>query len=99
MGAPEALTTSFADRLVEVGAETGATRTWSSPGCWPGEPVPVAAAGGGPDAVVLPLVLDARAHRSFLLVLDGATFTERARALVPHAIPHGFHGAWLPEVA
>ena len=95
---PEALTTSFADRLVEVDAETGATRTWSSPGCWPGEPVPVAAPGGGPDAVVLSLVLDARARRSFLLVLDAATFTERARALVPHVVPHGFHGDWFPGV-
>ncbi|SDQ70532.1 carotenoid oxygenase family protein [Quadrisphaera sp. DSM 44207] len=97
----ESLSTSFADRLVEVDVETGAARSWSQPGCWPGEPVHVADPGSrGPDAdaVLLSLVLDARARRSFLLVLDAATFTERARAQVPHAIPLGFHGQYFPEL-
>jgi carotenoid cleavage dioxygenase-like enzyme len=30
-----------------------------------------------------------------LLVLDAASFTERARATVPHAIPFGFHGQFF----
>ncbi|MGH3868326.1 MAG: carotenoid oxygenase family protein [Pseudonocardiaceae bacterium] len=42
--------------------------------------------------MILAVVLDTTKHRSFLLVLDAATFTELARAEVPHAIPFGFHG-------
>jgi carotenoid cleavage dioxygenase-like enzyme len=40
-------------------------------------------------------VLDPEAERSFLLVLDASSFTERARAEVPHAIPFGFHGQFF----
>ena len=98
VGTPGSTTTSFSDRLVKVDVETGTTATWARPGCWPGEPVPVAApagagAGGAEDdGVVLSLVLDSVADRSFLLVLDAATFTEVARADLPHAVPLGFHG-------
>ena len=45
--------------------------------------------------VVLSVVLDAAAGRSFLLVLDAATFEELARAEAPHHIPFGFHGQFL----
>ena len=48
---------------------------------------------------MLSLVLDARARRSFLLVLDAATFVEVARAEVPHAAPLGFHGQWYADVS
>src|SRR5205823_3388773 len=47
------------------------------------------------DGVALSIVLDAERGRSFLLVLDGATFTERARAGVLHHIPFGFHGQFF----
>ncbi|MFL5590598.1 MAG: carotenoid oxygenase family protein [Ktedonobacteraceae bacterium] len=63
----------------------------------PGEPVFVAA----PDAIsedegiVLSIVLDGRKGTSFLLVLDAASFTEIARAEVPHHIPFGFHGIYI----
>jgi len=40
-------------------------------------------------------VLDPNQDRSFLLVLDAETFSEQARAPVPHAIPFGFHGQFL----
>ena len=36
-------------------------------------------------------------RRSFLLVLDAATFVEVARAEVPHAAPLGFHGQWFAD--
>jgi carotenoid cleavage dioxygenase-like enzyme len=41
------------------------------------------------------VVLDARAGRSFLLVLDAGSFGELARATAPHHIPFGFHGQHL----
>jgi len=42
--------------------------------------------------VLLSVVLDAGAERSFLLVLDAGDLSELARAEVPHHIPFGFHG-------
>ena len=50
------------------------------------------------DGVVLTVALDTDAERSRLLVLDGETFTERARAEIPHAIPFDFHGRYFPEL-
>lgn len=87
-----------ADRLVKLDNETGSAALWTEPGCYPGEPVFVP----GPrsiredDGVVLSVVLDARDERSFLLVLDAASFQELARAHAPHAIPHGIHGSFYP---
>ncbi len=92
---------NFTDQLVKIDAATGDARTWHARGCYPGEPVFVpaptstAADACEDDGVVLSVVLDARAETSFLVVLDAATFTERARATVPHVIPHGFHGQFF----
>jgi carlactone synthase/all-trans-10'-apo-beta-carotenal 13,14-cleaving dioxygenase len=47
------------------------------------------------DGVVLSLVADA-AGGSFLLVLDAGSFTELARAQLPHGVPYGFHGTFIP---
>jgi carotenoid cleavage dioxygenase-like enzyme len=41
------------------------------------------------------VVLDPDAEQSFLLILDAHSWTERARAPVPHAIPFGFHGQFF----
>lgn len=50
-------------------------------------------------AVVLdtdhPAPVDESGGRSFLLVLDGETFTELARAPLPCVLPFGFHGEFL----
>jgi beta,beta-carotene 9',10'-dioxygenase len=85
------------DELVKVDVTSGETARWSEDGCYPGEPVFVA----GPerraedDGVVLSVVLDSAAGRSFLLVLDAASFEELARAEAPHQIPFGFHGQFF----
>ena len=47
--------------------------------------------------MILSVVLDPSAGRSFLLVLDAETFEERARAEAPHHIPLGFHGSFFGE--
>lgn len=84
----------FLDQIVKLDVDTGATITWYEPGCYPGEPVFVAA----PDSteedggVLLSVVLDSASGTSFLLVLDAKSLRERARARVPHAVPFGFHG-------
>ena len=84
----------FFDRLVKLDVAVGGMVQWRQDGCFPGEPVFVPAPGGSAedDGVVLSVVLDSGAGRSALVVLDAATFTELARAEVPHAVPYGFHG-------
>jgi beta,beta-carotene 9',10'-dioxygenase len=47
--------------------------------------------------VILSVVLDAATERSFLLMLDAATFEEVARAEAPHHIPFGFHGQYFRD--
>lgn len=85
------------DHLVKVDVGDGSRAEWSEPGCHPGEPIFVRRpdASEEDDGVVLSVVLDAAAERSFLLVLDAASFAELARAEAPHHIPSGFHGQYL----
>jgi beta,beta-carotene 9',10'-dioxygenase len=90
----------FLKRLVKVDVTDGTTRTWEEPHAWAGEPVFVPREGrddetGEDDGVVLSVVLDAAAGRSFLLILDAGTFEEIARAEAPHHIPFGFHGQFF----
>ena len=51
------------------------------------------------DGVLLTVVLDAGAERTFLLVLDAATLEELARADAPHHIPFGTHGEFFDDLA
>ena len=90
---------SGVDQLVKVDVRDRATSSWHEEGCYPGEPVFVAAPGSGPEdgGVILSVVLDAARERSFLLVLDAAGLTELARAEAPHHIPYGFHGDFSGE--
>jgi beta,beta-carotene 9',10'-dioxygenase len=85
------------DRLVKVDVADGSRAEWAAPGCYPGEPVFVREPGADAEdaGVVLSVVLDVAAGRSFLLVLDAGSFEELARADAPHHIPFGFHGQYL----
>jgi beta,beta-carotene 9',10'-dioxygenase len=78
----------------------GTVTIWHQSGCFPGEPVFVPAPGGAAedDGVVLAGVLDMRAGTSFLLVLDGSSFAELARAQVPHHIPSDLHGQFYADL-
>jgi carotenoid cleavage dioxygenase-like enzyme len=82
------------DRIVKADVFERRSTTWSEEGCFPGEPVFVAApdAEGEDEGVLLSIVLDGRQGNSFLLVLDARSLGELARAEVPHHIPFGFHG-------
>ena len=85
------------DQLVKIDVSDGSRSVWSAPGCYPGEPIFVREPGAQAEdgGVVLSVVLDATAERSFLLVLDAGSFEELARAEAPHHIPFGFHGQYL----
>lgn len=90
--------------LVKVNVETGEATEWWAEGHYAGEPIfvsePDGKSGSTPEdrGVVLAPVLDTEAEESLLVVLDGETFEERARAQVPHHIPFGFHGEFFPTV-
>jgi beta,beta-carotene 9',10'-dioxygenase len=89
--------TGWIDRLVKVDVRDGSRSEWRAEGCYPGEPVFVREPGTEAEdaGVVLSVVLDANAGRSFLLVLDAGSFEELARAEAPHHIPFGFHGQFF----
>ena len=93
-GLRNARTSGFIDQLVKADVRSGEARIWRERGCFPGEAVfvPSPRARREDDGVALSVVLDTRRRRSFLLVLDARSFTEVARAEVPHHIPFGFHG-------
>jgi carotenoid cleavage dioxygenase-like enzyme len=82
------------DRIVKGDVVGRQATVWSEAGCFPGEPVFVAAPDGEEEdhGVLLSVVFDGRNRRSFLLVLDARSLQELARAEVPHHIPFGFHG-------
>lgn len=87
----------FLDQLAKLDVAEGSVGTWHEEGCFPGEPVFVAAPDGdGEDeGVLLSVVLDARTGTSFLLALDAADLHEVGRAHVPQHVPFGFHGAYF----
>jgi beta,beta-carotene 9',10'-dioxygenase len=93
------------ERILKVDTSDGETRSWSEPGCYPGEPVFVARpeAEAEDDGALLSVVLDVRSETrpptSFLLVLDAADLTELARAQAPHHIPFSFHGQFARSTA
>ncbi|HEX5514556.1 MAG TPA: carotenoid oxygenase family protein, partial [Gammaproteobacteria bacterium] len=90
---------SFIDCLVKLDIEDGTAAAWHENGCYPGEPVFVAApaAAAEDQGLVLSVVLDAAAGNSFLLLLDASSFTEIARVQLPHHIPFGFHGNFFEQ--
>lgn len=89
----------FLNQLVKVDIRERRAATWHEKGTYPGEPVfvPPPDPDGEDDGVLLSVVLNAREERSFLAVLDAASFAERARAIVPHPIPFGFHGQFYAD--
>lgn len=85
------------NRIVKVDTTTGEALTWGEGDLAVGEPVFVASPDklSEDDGVLLSVVLDGDAGRSFLLVLDAEDLTEVARAEVSHRIPAGFHGNYV----
>ena len=85
------------NEIIKFDVPTRALSTWHEDGCYPGEPVFVGSPGRTreDDGVILSVVFDSSTGRSFLLVLDASTLEERARAQVPHHVPHSFHGQFM----
>lgn len=83
--------------LYKLNVETKEVQIWEEEGCFPGEPVFVAAPGGKEEdeGVLLTIVLNKTKGSSFLLVLDGKSFQEIGRAEVEHRIPAGLHSQYF----
>jgi beta,beta-carotene 9',10'-dioxygenase len=90
----------FYNRLYKLDAMSAkVVGSWHEDHCYPGEPVFVPRPGAAQedDGVVLSVILDGRQRESFLLVLDGQSFAERARAHLGYVLPFGFHCQFSPE--
>jgi beta,beta-carotene 9',10'-dioxygenase len=103
----------FTDALVKLDVTTGESIVWHRDGCFPGEPVFLPrphGRTGEDDGILLSVVLEpgagaaapagggnAAPGRSWLAVLNAATMALEAKVSLPHAIPLGFHGAFLGQ--
>lgn len=89
----------FLNQLVKVDVLGKEAKTWHEPNCYPSEPVFVAAPGAETedDGVIISSVVGVRGKKSFLLVLDGSTFKEIARATVLCPMAHSLHGMFRPR--
>ena len=84
----------FLESLGKVDVETKEVITWVEEHCYPSEPVFVAMpnAEEEDDGIVLSAVVGVLGKPSFLLFLDGKTFKEIARAVIPVKLALTFHG-------
>ena len=90
----------FLAQVTAIDLSTGAaTQAPLAPWEYAGEPVPVAKANPMAPPYLLSVVLDARARRSRVDVLDAADLSAPpvAQVRLPYAMPFGFHGGWAPD--
>lgn len=75
----------------------GSPKHWYQEEAYAGEPVfvPRPQATSEDDGVLLSVVNDFKAKRSFLLILDAKNLEELARLTPPNIIPFGFHGQFF----
>lgn len=99
MGLNTTIPNDMYNQLLKMDLETGKEWIWREEGTNPGEPVfiPHPNAKKEDEGVILSVVLDNLGEKSFLLVLDAQSFTEIARAEIPHLIPTGLHGKFFDD--
>ena len=85
---------TFYDGLVKFDADTQNALIWSQHGHSGGEPIFVPNPEGQQedDGVLLSVVLDGNAGKSYLVVLDARSMTEVGRASMEWPVGFGFHG-------
>ncbi|MBS4035137.1 MAG: carotenoid oxygenase family protein [Ignavibacterium sp.] len=91
---------SFYDQIVKSDIKSGKSVVWSEQNCFPGEPVFIRnpKSKSEDDGIILSVVLDESKGNSFLLVMDAQSFTEIARAEIPHAVLFGYHGNFYTNI-
>lgn len=92
---------TFFDGLIKYDVEARTSTIWSVFGQSAGEPIFVAdpRAEDEDAGVLLSVVLDGIAGKSYLLVLDAKTMTEVGRAKVDGVVGFGFHGTHVSSGA
>jgi beta-carotene 15,15'-monooxygenase len=92
--------TEWPTSVTKFDTETGELREYEDAGDHFSEPLFVPRPDGDAedDGVVLTVALDRDAERSVLVVLDGVSFEQLARAPLPHAVPFDFHGRYFPAL-
>ena len=87
----------FPNRIVKFDVKRKTSRHWLKENNYPGEALFVAAPGaeGEDEGVILSMVLDTEKGKTYLLILDAASFSEIARAYLPFAAPFGSHGQYF----
>ncbi|KAF8451118.1 carotenoid oxygenase [Boletus edulis BED1] len=90
---------TFFDGIVKYDTETHTPTYWSVQGHNPGEPifVPNPEGTAEDDGVLLTVVLDGFAEKSYLLVLDAKNMKEVGRASMECVVGFGFHGIYHPQ--
>lgn len=100
---------TFLDTLVKYDIETGKTLEWSQHGQTAGEAVFVPRLkidhssadtdriGDEEDGILLSVVLDGPAGRSYLVALDPKTMIETGRAELAGPVGFGYHGTHVPS--
>ncbi len=93
--------TTWPTGLVKIDTERESAQTFDAGADHFSEPIFVPNPDGSrpDDGVVCAIGLDTTAEASELVVLDGVSFTERARVRLPVALPFDFHGRFFPEMA
>ena len=87
---------SFFNAIQKVDTKTTKTIVCELPkGYYGSEPMPILNGEKEDDGYVLMVVYNAFEHLSELWCLDAHDLSIRAKAFLPHHIPHGFHGYWL----
>ncbi|GAB3747077.1 carotenoid oxygenase family protein [Spirosoma pomorum] len=99
IGRPLSHSRPLADQLVKIDVTTGQGIHTGDDYCLPSEPIVVPRPGSSAedDAWLLYLRFDDRTRTTDLLVADAGSLDTIARLRLPHNIPLGFHGTWLPE--
>lgn len=93
------MTVSDNTGLIKFDLFTKQFKTWFQANCYVVEPIfiPSPNAKSEDDGVILSMIYDEEKKDSFLLVLDGQSFDEIARAELPWQIPGSFHGQYFSE--
>ena len=86
----------FLAKLMKVNVNTKEQLVWEEENCFPSEPVflPSPEAKDEDDGIVLSVVSGVLGKGSFLLIVDGKSFKEIGRALLPHSVKPTLHGSF-----